>query len=211
MLCVTLDLRSSYLFKRRKMKYSEIKKDALRLMGIIPDTVENEYDTSKIRAYLVGMNNSIMRAIDRMKSLSLIPPICKELQIEKRNESETYSLKELGIDGIVVRVLKLDGVQTVEEDFVVINDKISVNFEIGEKYFIEYIPRTTSGFSDNDEVNIPDELARLIPYYIKADLYEEEEPSLATAARNIFEGYLNEYADNVDSTVRGVKAVYSLC
>lgn len=192
------------------MKYIDIKKDALRLMGIIPDTVENEYDTSKIRTYLIGMNNSILRAIDRMKSLSLIPPKIIELNAREKNENATYSLSELGISGEITEVLKLEGLSLKEADFVVINGSISLYVEKGRKYFIKYIPHNTTNISDNDESDIPDELARLIPYFIKADLYEEEEPSLAITSRNMFEGYLKEYADKVDLTERCVKAVYLL-
>lgn len=192
------------------MKYIEIKKDALRLMGIIPDTVGNDYDTSKIRAYMCGMNNSILRAVDRMKSLSLIPDKTVELSASERNEVGKFKLRELGIFGEVQEVLIFDGLTINEADFVLINGYISLFVERGKSYFIKYQPKSNACFSDEDDIDIPDELARLIPYFIKADLYEEEEPSLAIASRNMFEGYLKEYADRIDLTERCVKAVHLL-
>ena len=34
---------------------------------------------------------------------------------------------------------------------------------------------------------------KLIPYFIKGDLYQEEEPDLAADARNIFEASLDDF------------------
>ena len=197
-------------FERRRMKYIDIKRDALRLMGIIPDTVGNDYDTSKIRAYLCGMNNSILRAVDRMKNLALIPDKLIELPSNEKSEVKRYSLSELGINGEVQEVLVLDGLTIHEADYALISGYLSIFVERGKSYFIKFQPKNEGKFEDNDELDIPDELARLIPYFIKAELYEEEEPSLAVASRNMFEGYLKEYADRVDLTERGVKAVHLL-
>lgn len=192
------------------MKYIDIKKDALRLMGVIPSTVQNEYDTSNTVDYMVSMNNSIMRAIDRMKTLELIPPKIQKIADVNKSGFCTYTCGELGITKNVKRVLKVEGVSFVEVPFTVIDDTISVYLEKGELYCIEYIVEFVADFSDEAEIDIPDELARLIPYFIKADLYEEEEPSLSLASRNIFEGYLQEYAYNHDFTVRSVKVVHKL-
>ncbi len=192
------------------MKYTDIKKDALRLMGKIPDTVQNEYDTSDIRAYLLGMNNSIMRAVDRMKSLSLLPPKTVELPKVKYSNFYSYRYDEIGISGEVLRVVKLDSLKLKEVPFATLKDKLSVYLEKDESFFVEYFPKYSRAFSDDEEIDLPDELARLIPYYIKADLYEEEEPVLSAAARNMFEDYLKEYAGGVDNTQRSVKVVHSI-
>lgn len=192
------------------MKYKDIKKDALRLMGVIPDTVENEYDTSNIRAYILGMNNSIMRAIDRMKSLSLIPPKTLELPKVKKNNYYYFWISELKISKNILRIVKIESLKLVEVDYIILNNKISVYLEKDESYMIEYLPEFNSNFDDSDEIEVPDELARLIPYFIKADLYEEEEPALSASARNMFEGYLSEYIIGRDITQRTVKAVHKL-
>lgn len=202
------DEKTLPFFERRKMKYIDIKKDALRLMGLIPDTVGNDYDTSKIRAYTLGMNNSILRAIDRMRNLSLIPDKTIELPKSNKSEVKKFSLRELGILGEVQNVLLLDGLKILEADYVVIGDYLVLYVEKGLSYFIKYQASHDACFQDGDELDIPDDLGRLIPYFIKADLYEEEEPSLAVASRNMFEGYLKEYADRVDLTERCVKAVH---
>jgi hypothetical protein len=43
-----------------------------------------------------------------------------------------------------------------------------------------------------EEVEIPDEIACLIPYFIKGDLYRDDEPNEASEARNWFEQGLDE-------------------
>lgn len=192
------------------MKYKDIKKDALRLMGVIPDTVENEYDTSNIRAYIIGMNNSIMRAIDRMKVLSLIPPKTLDLPKVKKNNNYYFWFSELKISKNILRIVKIQSFRLIEVDFMIVNDKISVYLEKDESYMIEYLPEFNSNFDDSDEIELPDELARLIPYFIKADLYEEEEPVLSASARNMFEEYLSEYSNGRDITQRTLKVVHKL-
>jgi hypothetical protein len=65
-----------------------------------------------------------------------------------------------------------------------------------ESFSIEYtpiVPLITVSSDDNLKIDIPETLARIIPYYVKADLYEQDEPELAATARNIFESALTEY------------------
>ena len=65
-----------------------------------------------------------------------------------------------------------------------------------ELFAIEYTPileMITVNSDNNQEINIPEALARIIPYFVKADLYEQDEPELSATARNIFESALTEY------------------
>ncbi len=61
-----------------------------------------------------------------------------------------------------------------------------------EMFTIEYMPKILVD-KDSEEIDLPDALARMIPYFIKADLFEFDEPSLSATARNIFESALTEY------------------
>lgn len=48
--------------------------------------------------------------------------------------------------------------------------------------------------SDNNiEIDIPEVLARAIPYFVKGELYEQDEPNIAATSRNIFENIITEY------------------
>ncbi len=65
-----------------------------------------------------------------------------------------------------------------------------------EIFNIEYTPNiapVSVNTDNNTELDIPETLARIIPYFVKADLYEQDEPELAATARNIFESALTEY------------------
>ena len=65
-----------------------------------------------------------------------------------------------------------------------------------ETFSIEYtpiVPLITVSSDNNLKIDIPESLARIIPYFVKADLYEQDEPELAATARNIFESALTEY------------------
>lgn len=71
-----------------------------------------------------------------------------------------------------------------------------VQVEEDELFKIEYTPKApyiTSTTDNNSELVIPEVLARVIPYFIKAELYEMEEPQISASARNIFESALSEY------------------
>lgn len=74
------------------------------------------------------------------------------------------------------------------------NEWEEVNEE--ESFQIEYVPKIdmVDATTDNNyELPIPEALARIIPYFVKADLYEQDEPQLSATARNIFESALTEY------------------
>jgi hypothetical protein len=65
-----------------------------------------------------------------------------------------------------------------------------------EIFNIEYTPKLEmiTATTDNEkEIDIPETLARIIPYFVKADLFEMDEPELSATARNIFESALSEY------------------
>ena len=71
------------------------------------------------------------------------------------------------------------------------------------------MPVITSVTDDATEIPLPDELASIIPYFVKADVYELDEPELATQSRNIFEGMLAEYWAQEQNVEAGIDEVYS--
>lgn len=64
-----------------------------------------------------------------------------------------------------------------------------------EQYVVRYSPkinRVTAETDENTDIPIPDDIAALIPYYVKSELYREEDASEADKARGWFEAGLNE-------------------
>lgn len=179
-------------------------------MGVIPDTVNGVYSESNIREYLIGMDDSILRAIDRMRVLSKLPSKIKVL--DKVNENDYYSIPICDIVGVgeVVSVKKRIGNEIECIPFAIMEGNIYLYLEKDVVYYVEYLVAIDPPIDDNADIPIPDELARIIPYYIKADLYEEEEPGLAAQSRNIFESYLDEYRCGTDTSTQGVRVIYRL-
>lgn len=69
----------------------------------------------------------------------------------------------------------------------------------GVEYAGERIIKDTS----NDyELPIDEELSELIPYFIKGELYEEDNPQQASIAKNYFEDTVDDYlAMNIGKTI----------
>ncbi len=192
------------------MKYIEVKKNALRLMGVIPDTVLGLYSESNIRDYLIGMDESILRAIDRMRILGKLPSSTKRL--DSVEDSGYYSLPIFSTigSGEVLSVWRRVGCEMVSVPFAIMEGNIYVYLDKDGVYYVDYMVSINPPIDDEKDIPIPDELARIIPYYIKADLYEEEEPSLSAQSRNVFEGYLEEYRYGADTSTQGVRVIYRI-
>ena len=77
--------------------------------------------------------------------------------------------------------------------------------------FYPKAPAVDSVTKDDDELNLPDELARIIPYYVKSDLMNRDEPELAILARNKFESALDEInLDEEDSFGATIQKTYRI-
>lgn len=82
------------------------------------------------------------------------------------------------------------------------------------KYYVKYTPipqQFTYDDSDTTNLAIKDLIASKIPYFVKADIYEEEQPTLAINSRNIFESYMSTIPVNQDSKPiqQRVKTIFS--
>ena len=80
-------------------------------------------------------------------------------------------------------------------------------------YRVIYYPKLKTmddTVQDTDEMWLPDNIARLIPYFIKGDLYQEEEPNLAADARNIFEACLDDLKAQTQSKQNYIYQVYRM-
>lgn len=62
--------------------------------------------------------------------------------------------------------------------------------------------RLTKGTDDETILPIDEELSELIPYFIKGELYEEDNPQQASIAKNYFEDTVDDYlATKINATV----------
>ncbi len=80
-----------------------------------------------------------------------------------------------------------------------------------ERYVIQYLPFRYLQYSDLDtmEIPCPDNINRLLPYFVKGDLYEDSNAQLALLSTNKFESYLNDLPTQQDVVFKRVKDVYN--
>lgn len=83
----------------------------------------------------------------------------------------------------------------------------------GQKYTIFYKPKVVEISEDAPDISVldyPDYILNPIPYFVKGELFEEDDPNLAVFSRNVFERLINEIPSKTESVMRGVVDVYGL-
>ncbi len=210
------------------MKLGEIKLEALKLMwtnynediGIeqLPDLMGSE----RYGDYLVAMTGSINRCFADLETRGILPvkrAMLPPPPLEKRGQTVSYDLGELIGDYLsAVRLLYETGGSVYEDPDIherMAEDVLYLPWFDGEQeaYRVIYCPRLPQIFpytDDGIELPIPDRIAAFIPYWIKGELYLEEEPNEAGEARNWYEAQMSAVA-SVSSRRRGsVRSVYSV-
>jgi hypothetical protein len=82
----------------------------------------------------------------------------------------------------------------------------------GESYKVVYKPklkRITAYTDDMEELDIPENIASHIPYFVKGDLYRDDEPNEASEARNWYEAAMEAILESKVSKVNKVQSIFS--
>ena len=82
----------------------------------------------------------------------------------------------------------------------------------GVHYTVLYKPsieRVSAQTDDNQVLEIPDNIASYIPYFIKGDLYRDDEPNEASEARNWYEQAMDEIMSKQNGKSGRVRQIYS--
>ena len=207
-------LSSLCCFSGVKMKLGEIKIESLRLMSVntenlnINNIKNYEYD-DLYREYLDRMPGAINRAISRMIGLKALP--CKIAEVNP-SQCEIFSqFLKLNLKTIISNLNSIERIIYINKDTINTNveyqtlgdGEVLIHFNElhnykgnDEKFVIEYMPILdiiTTTTDNNFEIDVPETLARMIPYFVKGELYEQDEPEIAATSRNIFESALSEY------------------
>lgn len=205
------------------MTIGEIKIEALKLMfvnyenDIDTDNLESYYGEANYGSYLVNMVGAINRAFDRIKQKKVLRNKTAVLTGGTIGEYYTrYSIEDIAdfyeLERIIFEGLegKYDGNIAYRMEG---TDLLLKPLNEGEEYRIVYKPtitRVTRLTADSTEIALPDEIAGLIPYFIKAELYQEDEPALAAQARNIFEAGLDEIKPPAESKQNRITRIYDM-
>lgn len=205
------------------MKIWQIKAMALRLMFVSTGLQYSEdefrdkvvYSNGNTRDYLVRMEDSIRRAIDKYYEIVGETPRRKTFTYEYKDGKYLNRLNALSTEdfGFPSRIdfevydpdsgelrSKRNGVPFVFDQITKIIDFDEFDFtdlEDNIKFIVWYkakklnIPYDLDEMDyDVDKIHIPPEVQSMIPYFIKGELFEEDEPNLAQVAMNSYIRFL---------------------
>ena len=214
------------------MKIGDIKLEALGLMypDDIPaystaDTMENYHSIMSDHSEMIArMTGSIARCIDVIVEQRVLPVKRKDLYLVdsagdgiKANKSGLvyrFDLEEVSDFFDVSRVIMVcDNAYDGDHPYRM-EDKVLVLLapEDHASFTLLYHPTVNvqSVWNNEGELDgIPDELARLIPYFIKGELFREDEPGEAAEAMSWFEQRIAEIAPKRTAMQRKVSSVYN--
>lgn len=208
------------------MKLGEIKIEALKIMfanynvdieiSQLTDTAVNDENYG---SYLVNMPGSINRCFSDLEEKGVLPSksvLLNKVDAVIDGAFLRFDLSEIISDFFSIeRVVYTDshGKRIGDYDHELEGDVLVLsNIEDDESYRLLYKPkieRIGALTDDNIELSIPNSIASTIPYYIKGDLYRDDEPNEASEARNWYESAMNELHINKANKVNKVKSVYS--
>jgi len=200
------------------MKLWEIKAQALRLM-FADSEITFSYedfkqgvieDNANTREKLIRMDDSIKRAIDMY--YSYCGNINKKVKVKYKENTYLLDIDDIEDFGYPTRVdlvrksrvigqEKLDyHYDSLVKEIEVVFDNIEhlTDLEKQDLDFLLYYEIKRYNLPDNfdkieydlDDIFIPQDIQRQIPKYIKGELYEEDEPSMAMISKNEYLGYL---------------------
>lgn len=204
------------------MKLGTVKAEALKLMNLTDKNIDAE-DLEELQAdpncsdYLFKMNGAIQRGLDRIVNSGKMPSKSVVLENGEKVGSMHYrfDLTQIPDFSSVVRVTGEEWGEYKHsfpyqtESYGVILVRTSDSQADIRLIYRPKAPDIT-GLADTDELLIPDELARILPYYIKGDLYQEDEPSLADNAMLTFERLLASIDTKDHEHPAQIRTVYSI-
>lgn len=208
------------------MKYNEVRAEALRLMFSDSDVnvdIEQEdalgsrvglsllEEDENIGPFLRNMRGSVNRCFAVIEAKGVLPdrtvlvlPSVQGMISSFELPQDCYTpirLARYGEDGAFGNVaFERQG------DRVIIPD-----YDVDSTYLLVYKPkirRLPFGVDDFDELDLPDNVASFIPFYVKGELFRDEEPGEAGEARNWFEAAMMELMARQEGEQRSVDTVY---
>ena len=216
----------NFILEEFIMTFGEIKVETLRLMfanngdDIHPDDLPIYEQDESYRFYLVNMPESLNRCLSRIEERRVLP---SQLRILRRREGvASLAFVRFDLSAIpdffdVDRVIREDSfgnydgnVEFRREGNVIVLPLYEE--EDGIKYSVLYKPKLerVHSFTENDkDIGLPDGIASIVPYYLKGDLFRDDESEEASEARNWFEQALDEILDKKEGNPGSVESVYS--
>lgn len=189
----------SCLRKENYMTIGEIKIQALKLMfvsysdDLSPERLLELEAQENYRAYLVNMNGAIDRCLSDIERRCILPVKVMELKPSGSvtegyrtridiTAPDFYEIERISKESLY----EYDGNHPYAREG---NMILLQAFDEDAIYRLLYYPRVsrTHARSDTDDIGLPEEIAAVVPYFVKGDLFREDEPNEASEARNWYE------------------------
>ena len=208
------------------MNLGEIKIEALRLMFVTqgedfdPDRLSDLRGDELYGSYLIAMPGSINRCFADLETRGVLPvksfSLCAN---DKVGSLQRFNLPELIGDYFCAErlVYESGGEVSVDESFSfqTEGDVLYLPWfdNATEQYRLLYRPklaRIGAGTAEDTELPLPEHIAAAIPYWIKGELFREDEPNEAAEARNWYEAAMSGAQVRVSRREGRVRDVYSM-
>lgn len=209
------------------MTIGQIKIEALKLMfanyaediSSADEDIDVLMSNESYASYLQNMNGSIHRAVQEMYTKNKVPTSAYYLN-GVYGTTDDYGFERFNLESLISdfgKFVRLDK-EYYGEYFVNYPHRMESNILLlpshrQGNYIVRYYPRLDyieRGADNDTELNIPEYLASIIPYFIKGDLYQDDEPNLASEARNWFEQMLAEYNCDDGASRTSVDDIYRM-
>lgn len=214
------------------MKLGDIKIEALKIMfvnynyEINIDTLDRLKNDENINSYLINMPGAINRCFSVIEEKRILPTKRYDLKIEEIEKTieQKGNLFYFNLDKLIDDYFDIERVVRVNEneydgnvEYIMEGSTLILPIE----YFAENSPaefsviyypsinRIASNTSNEDEIDVPDKIATHIPYFIKGELYRDDEPNEANEARSWFEQAMAQIQANNQRSFSKIKNVYS--
>lgn len=185
------------------MKLKELKVEALRLMFANADDILTSEDfgvytnDEKYKIYLDAMNGAINRCLNDIKQRRVNDTITLDIPSDKLMPMGKY-MYSVFLGGLTPKVLEVKRLVAIDKygkfnpnvNFHMIGNSIIFENDGAKTYTLEYyedLPVITETSDNEQELRISSDIMALIPYYIKGDVFRDDEPSEASVARNFYE------------------------
>ena len=200
------------------------------------DTLTDYENDENYRGYLLNMRGAINRCFSVIEEKRILPTRSKKLSYADGEMGSSFIRFDLprlfsdyfDIDRVVMETAdgeyNGDYEYRREGDVLVLPLKNLVNIKVKNgfisyeersdvTYYVVYAPkikRVTYATTNTDELkDIPEGIASYIPFYLKGELFREDEPNEAGEARNWFEQALSEIRHRPGSRSTSVNSIYS--
>lgn len=190
------------------MTFKELKQECIKALGYDPKLSADSM--GNLSYYMSRIDGAILRAFDRMLVVGALEEECIFLEKVEKEEVKGYNIKSIIKGGFFKCFKSLQGSCSSLLPYAKVNGEYYLNRTKNDSAFVVYYEDIGDPKNDYDNVNLDDRLIRIIPYYVKGELIEEEEPSLATASKNTFEALLAELAPQEDSFNNKINYIYEV-